>query len=228
MAREMSMPTAIAFDVYGTLVDPLAMADHLKPLVGDRSAHFAELWRAKQLEYSFRRGLMREYRPFSVCTWQSLLYTEQAIGVVLSEESRAMLVEHYKHLPAFPDAARGLASIKSAGHYLAAFSNGEAETIRGLLKNAQLLPLLDDIVSVDEVRTFKPDPAVYAHAVQRLGQAASATWLVSSNPFDIIGAKAAGLRAAWIRRDPRAVFDPWGVEPDLTLSALDQLATSNL
>jgi 2-haloacid dehalogenase len=80
------------------------------------------------------------------------------------------------------------------------------------------------MLSARTVRTFKPDPAIYTHAVERLGQTANATWLVSSNPFDIIGAKTAGLRTAWIKRDPKAVFDPWGVEPDLVLSGLDQLA----
>lgn len=218
------MRTAIALDVYGTLVDPLAIADHLKLLVGDQAARFAELWRRKQLEYSFRRGLMRAYRPFSVCTRESLLYAERALGMVLTEHSRTMLIERYKYLPPFPDAAPGLASLKRGGHLLAAFSNGEADAIRSVLGNAELLSLLDDVVSADEVGTFKPDPAVYAHAVQRLGRAANATWLVSSNPFDIIGAKTAGLRAAWIKRDPNAVFDPWGVEPDLVLSGLDELA----
>jgi 2-haloacid dehalogenase len=220
------MRIAIAFDVYGTLVNPLAVADHLKALVGDKTVRFAELWRAKQLEYSFRRGLMRAYRPFSVCTWESLLYTEKALGVVLAEESRRILIEHYRSLPPFPDAAPGLAAVKSDGSFLAAFSNGEAGVVRDVLQHAELLSLLEDVVSVDEVRSFKPDPAVYAHVVGRLGQTADSTWLVSSNPFDIIGAKAAGLRTAWIKRDPKAVFDPWGIEPDLVLSGLDQLAAS--
>jgi 2-haloacid dehalogenase len=133
---------SFAFDVYGTLVDPLAIADHLKSLIRDRVAWFAELWRPKQLEYSFRRGLMRAYKPFLVCTRESLVYTEKALGIVLPEESRTMLTERYNHLPAFPDAASGLASIRSGGHYLAAFSNGEAEVVRGVLENAQLLSLL--------------------------------------------------------------------------------------
>lgn len=128
------MRTAIAFDVYGTLVDPLAIADHLKALVGDRAARFAELWRTKQLEYSFRRGLMRAYRPFSVCTWESLLYTEKALDIALAEESRTMLMERYRNLPPFPDAAPGLASLKSGGHFLAAFSNGQTEAVRGVLE----------------------------------------------------------------------------------------------
>ena len=167
---------------------------------------------------------MHAYQPFSVCTWEALLYTEKSLGIVLAEESRADLMQQYKKLPPFPEAAAGLTSLKSGGHFLAAFSNGEAEVVRGVLENAKLLPLLDDVVSADEVKSFKPDPAVYAHAVKRLGQSVNVFWLVSSNPFDIIGAQSAGLRTAWVRRDPSAVFDPWGVESDLVVSGLDQLA----
>ena len=220
------MRTTIAFDVYGTLVNPLAIAEQLKSLVGKVAEPFAELWRTKQLEYSFRRGLMRAYQPFSICTEEALLYTEKVQGVVLSEESRMHLMQQYKQLPSFPDAAPGLTSLKRDGYRLAAFSNGEADVVRAVLDHVNLLPLFDDIVSADEIRTFKPDPAIYAHAVRRLGQSVNNLWLVSSNPFDIIGAKTAGLCTAWIRRDPRTVFDPWGIEPDLVLSGLDQLASS--
>jgi 2-haloacid dehalogenase len=153
------MPATIAFDVYGTLVNPLGIADYLKSLVGDQAARFAELWRAKQLEYSFRRALMRAYRPFSICTWESLLYTEKVLGIVLAEESRAMLINRYKSLPAFPDAAPGLRSLKVRGHFLAAFSNGEVDAVREVLQSAELLHFLDDILSVDDVKSFKPDPA---------------------------------------------------------------------
>jgi len=220
------MKTTIAFDVYGTLVNPLAMADHLESLVGAAAVRFAELWRIKQLEYSFRRALMRAYRPFSVCTREALLYTEEALGITtLGEESRDNLMQRYKELPPFPEAALGLSSLRNRGYLLAALSNGEAEVIRGVLECAKLLPLFDDIVSAYEVRTFKPDPAIYAHAVQRLGQAASTIWLVSNNPFDIIGAKTAGLRVAWVKRDRKTVFDPWGIEHDLVVSGLDQLAS---
>lgn len=93
-----------------------------------------------------------------------------------------------------------------------------------MLENAGLLSLLDDIVSVDEVKTFKPDPAAYAHAVRRLGQRTNRTWLISSNTWDIIGAKNAGLHTTWIRRSPEAVFDPWGVESEFVVSDLNQLA----
>jgi len=220
----MHMGTSIAFDVYGTLVNPLTISDQLKSHVGDLAAPFAELWRAKQLEYSFRRALMRAYQPFSVCTREALLYTERSLGVTLDEASRADLMRQYRKLPPFADAAPGLAALKSGGHPLAAFSNGESNVIPGVLENAQLWPLLDDIVSADEMKTFKPDPSLYAHAARRLTQTGNTLWLVSSNPFDIIGAKIAGLHTAWVRRDARAVFDPWGVEPDLVVAGIDRLS----
>ena len=86
-----------------------------------------------------------------------------------------------------------------------------------------MLPYLEDVVSVDDLRTFKPNPAVYAYLARRAGHAPSDTWLVSSNAWDVIGAKAAGLRAAWVRRQAETVFDPWDVEPDVVVSRLDEL-----
>ena len=219
------MPTAIALDVYGTLVDPLAIANELKSLVGDMAYRFAELWRAKQLEYSFRRGLMRAYQPFSVCTSEALLYTEKVLGIALDDKSRAHLMHQQKQLPPFSDGKPGLTLLKRGGHLLAAFSNGETNVVQSVLGHANLLHLFDDVVSADEIKTFKPDPAIYAHAARRLAQSVNELWLVSSNPFDIIGAKTAGLQTAWVRRDPNIVFDPWGIEPDLVVSSLDQLAS---
>jgi 2-haloacid dehalogenase len=80
------------------------------------------------------------------------------------------------------------------------------------------------VVSVDDLRTFKPDPRVYAYLSERLGRPAGETWLVSNNPWDVIGAKSAGLRAAWVRRKPDAVLDPWDIEPDLVAVDLLDLA----
>ena len=108
----MSRPNAIAFDVYGTLVNPLAIANELKSLVGDMAYRFAELWRAKQLEYSFRRALMRAYQPFSVCTSEALFYTEKVLGITFDDESRAHLMQQYKQLPPFADARPGLVFTK--------------------------------------------------------------------------------------------------------------------
>jgi len=214
---------ALGFDVYGTLVDPLALAEPLEALVGEQAAPFAGLWRAKQLEFSFRRGLMRRYVDFDVCTWQALRYTQQALGCQLPESDQARLMDAYLRLPVFAEVVASLKALKSQGHRLMAFSNGVEASIRALLTNAGVLPHLEDVVSVDDLRTFKPDPAVYAYLAQRTGRPPGETWLISSNGWDVIGAKAAGLRAVWVKRQPEAVFDPWDVEPDLIVSQLDEL-----
>ncbi len=218
------MPQAVGLDVYGTLVDPLEIDEHLRPLAGERAGELAALWRQKQLEYAFRRGLMRRYENFGVCTRQALEFASRSLGIELPEPERRRLLEAYQSLPAFPDAAPALSSLRERGHRLWAFSNGLEATARGLLENAGLLGHLEGVVSVDDLRTFKPAPEVYLYLARRLERRPEEVWLVSSNPFDVIGAKATGLRAAWVRRDPEAVFDPWGIEPDLTVQDLTQLA----
>lgn len=216
---------ALGFDVYGTLVDPLALAEPLAALVGEQAVPFAALWRTKQLEFSFRRGLMRRYVDFDVCTRQALLYTQQALRCTLPESDQARLLDAYLRLPVFSEVVETLSTLKQQGHRLVAFSNGVETSIRALLANAGVLPHLEDVVSVDDLRTFKPDPAVYAYLAQRTGRAAGDTWLVSSNAWDVIGAKAAGLRAVWVKRQSDAVFDPWDIGPDIIISQLSELPT---
>ncbi|HRF62668.1 MAG TPA: haloacid dehalogenase type II [Candidatus Competibacter sp.] len=214
---------AVGFDVYGTLVDPLALAEPLQALVGEQAVQFASLWRTKQLEYSFRRGLMRRYVDFDICTRQALRYTQQALRCELPESDQGRLLEAYLYLPVFPEVVASLAALKIQGHRLMAFSNGVEASIRALLANAGVLPHLEDVVSVDDLHTFKPDPEVYAYLARRTGRAPAETWLVSSNAWDVIGAKAVGLRAVWVKRQPDTVFDPWEVEPDVVVSRLDEL-----
>ncbi|MCC8986997.1 MAG: haloacid dehalogenase type II [Candidatus Contendobacter sp.] len=220
----MEPPTyALGFDVYGTLVDPLALAEPLQALIGEHAVAFANLWRIKQLEFSFRRGLMRRYVDFDICTRQALRYTQQALGCELPESDHDRLLEAYLYLPTFPEVVASLTALKAEGYRLVAFTNGVEASIRALLSNAGALPHLEDVVSVDDLRTFKPDPAVYAYLARRTGRPPGETWLVSSNAWDVIGAKAAGLRAVWVKRQPDAVFDPWDVEPDLVIKGLDEL-----
>lgn len=218
---------AIGFDIYGTLVDPLEMERHLRALLGGQAGPFAALWREKQLEYTFRRGLMRRYASFDACTAQALRYTIAARGVEVGEAEQERLLARYRELRAFPDAVPAIERLKAAGHTAVAFSNGVEATVRALLDRAGILPHLDAVISVDDLQTFKPDPETYAYLARRAGYPAEETWLVSGNPFDVIGARAAGLNAVWVRRDPAAVFDPWGIEPDLIVSDLRDLATQS-
>ncbi len=217
-------PHAIGFDIYGTLVNPLDMNEHLRPLAGDDADAMSALWRQKQLEYTFRRGLMKKYENFGVCTSQALEFAAETFGLELSEEEKASLIEEYQNLRAFPDVAPGLEKMKEHGHRLAAFSNGVEATARKLFENAGIISRLDEIISVDDIATFKPDPAVYEYLAERFERPIDEVWLVSSNPFDIIGAKNSGMNAAWIKRSESAVFDPWGVEPDIVASDLEDLA----
>src|SRR5262249_2018664 len=170
------------------------------------------------------RGLMRQYENFAACTAHALDYTSAHYKIVLSREDKATLLGAYRALPAFADVKDGLARCKAAGFRLFAFSNGAADAVEALLANAGIRDSFVDVVSVDEIRTFKPDPATYAHFLKRAGAAAAEAWLISSNPFDVLGALSAGMRAAWIRRNPEMLFDPWGIEPTLTVDSLSGLA----
>lgn len=218
------MAHAIGFDIYGTLVDPLDMNEHLRPIAGEEDDAMSALWRQKQLEYTFRRGLMKKYENFGLCTKQALDFAAESFGIELSEVEKAKLIEEYQNLRAFPDVVPGLEEMKTQGHRLAAFSNGVEATARKLFENAGIFAHLDEIISVDDVGTFKPDPAVYEYLARRFERPVGEVWLVSSNPFDVIGAKAVGMNAAWIKRSESAVFDPWDVEPDITASDLVDLA----
>jgi 2-haloacid dehalogenase len=222
------MAIGLGIDVYGTLVDPIGISDYLRALVGDQAERMAELWRAKQLEYTFRRAAMGCYENFDLCTKRALASVSANLKVNLTSEAIKLVLDQYRKLNAYPDAASGLVNLKRRGYSLFAFSNGVESSLRQLLEHAGLYACLDGIVSVDEIRTFKPDPRVYHHLMQRLGTTPSDSWLISSNPFDVIGAKAAGLKAAWIKRNADAVFDPWDIEPDLVATDLNDLARQSL
>ena len=213
----------MALDVYGTLVDPAGMALRLGASFGARAQVAAQLWREKQLEYTFRRALMRKYADFDVCTLQALRYVSASLSVTLDEAEEHALLEAYLHLPAFTDVRDGLAMLRRAGYRLVALTNGTLHSARSVLQNAGISEFLEDVLSVEPIATFKPDPAVYALLEKLSAGRAEPAWLVSGNPFDVIGAKAAGLRAAWLRRDPQRIFDPWEFAPDLVVGNLEEL-----
>lgn len=217
------MPATLALDIYGTLIDPLAVKKALFDHVGDKAGAFAETWRVKQLEYSFRRGLMGAYRNFTQVTRAALDFTCETHGAKIAESDRNKLMKCYRALDAFPDVAPALAALQQKGVALHAFSNGVADDITALLKHAGLEDRILSIVSADEVQTFKPDPRFYAHFLERTGATAATTWLVSSNPFDVIGAAACGWRTAWVKRNPKVVFDPWEHVPTAIIADLTEM-----
>jgi 2-haloacid dehalogenase len=214
------MAITLAFDVYGTLIDTHGVLSELEKHIGNRAYEFSRAWREKQLEYSFRRGLMQNYENFAVCTSSALDYTCLHFKVPLSKEIKNELMGAYRLLPAFDDVISGLAQAKNAGFRMFAFSNGTTEAVESLLSNAGIRGYFLGVVSVDEVKSFKPNPGVYSHFLRRSGATGSDAWLISSNPFDVIGAVSSGMRAAWVKRSPDAIFDPWGIEPTLTVNNL--------
>jgi 2-haloacid dehalogenase len=217
------MAITLAFDVYGTLIDTQGVVGALRALAGDRAGAFASAWRDKQLEYAFRRGLMQNYVDFAACTRQALDYTCAAFGIDLDEAHRQALLDSYRRLPAFADVREGLARLPAERFRCYAFSNGSAAAVAMLLESAGIADFFVDIVSVDDLKTFKPNPAVYSYFLRRSGAVGGDAWLISSNPFDVIGAISAGMRAAWLRRSPAALFDPWEIAPSLTLDGLADL-----
>lgn len=215
--------TVIALDVYGTLINPQAVVGRLRDHIGSAAGNVAVAWRTKQLEYTFRRAAMDAYEDFSVVTAQALDFAIAVAGLSLSEQPRKEILAHYLQLDAFADVPGGLQQLQASGHSLHAFSNGHPDDLTKLLSHAGLGVFLESVVSVHDVRSFKPAPKVYAHFNQRVGADAEHTWLVSSNPFDISGAAAFGWKTAWVRRSPEFVFDAWNGPPTVTITSLAEL-----
>ncbi len=216
---------AIAFDVYGTLIDVTGVADLLSGLFGGgRGPALARRWREKQLEYTFRRALMGRYADFGTCTRQALRWTCAEAGLACEPAAEDRLMAEYARLPPYPDARVALGALRDS-HRLFAFSNGTAGQVREVLANAGIAGRFHGVVSVDEVSSFKPDPRVYRHFLDRAGVPASEALLVSANTFDIAGAVSAGMRAAWVNR-AGAAFDPWEFAPTVELSSLTDLGSA--
>lgn len=215
--------TVLAFDIYGTLVDTSGIAAELSRHIGDRAAGFAQLWREKQLEYTFRRALMKRYEPFPECVRRALDFCCKARDAPLDESVRDELLLSYRALPAFDDVLPALRALQDLGYPMFAFSNGVRDDVESLLEHAGIGDYFADIVSVDEIESFKPDPAVYHHFLERASARGENAWLISGNSFDVIGAVAAGMRGAWVRRAPGNVLDPWEFEPDAVVTSLGEL-----
>ena len=217
------MSRILAFDIYGTLIDTHGVITELSRRVDDRAAEFSRIWRDKQLEYTWRKGLMRRYENFAICTRQALDYTDSLMQTGLDETAKQSLMQTYRVLPAFDDVPQSLENLARADVRLYAFSNGLADAVDGLLENAGIAHYFDGVISVDALQTFKPNPDVYHHVVEVTESTAENCWLVSSNAFDVIGAISAGLKAAWLQRSADMVFDPWDIQPTLKIASLDDL-----
>lgn len=217
------MKSTLAFDVYGTLIDTSGVFETLQEYMGNEAPAFMEKWRATQLEYSFRRGLMNAYVDFSVVTQEALDYCISLFNKNMATAEIQRLMDAYKVLPAFADVATALTDLSETGYRKYAFSNGSAKAVTTLLQNADIHTMFDGIVSVERTKMFKPSPVVYRHFIESTQAKTADTFLISGNPFDVIGALNYGMKGIWVKRSEKAVFDPWGVQPTAAIQDLTEL-----
>lgn len=217
------MRQTLAFDVYGTLINTSGVYNTLVHIIGAEAQDFMEVWRNKQLEYSFRRGLMNAFVDFSVVTRDALKYCCLLFNKKLDALQIRTLMDAYKVLPAFDDVSAALQDLPQENFTKYAFSNGSAQAVYMLLKNANITNLFDGVVSVEKTKMFKPNPIVYKHFNDSTDSKKENSWLISGNPFDVMGAVSYGMKAVWVKRSANAVFDPWGIEPTAVISSLGEL-----
>lgn len=215
----------LAFDVYGTLINTYGMIDLLKRYIGEEKAlPFAMLWRDKQLEYSFRRSMMNRYEPFYTCTSNALDYCIDSFAVSITRDQYFSLIKRYQNLPVYMDVVDCLSSISERSEiHIYALTNGPLEDVARLFEDNEINQYFKGIVSVDEIRKYKPDPAVYQHFLDRAGSSAEDSWLISGNAFDVIGASAFGMNSVWVKRTEQQLMDPWGERPTHTIRSLSEL-----
>lgn len=213
-------PTLL-FDVYGTLGDPRGLADALAAVTQD-AERIARSWRTHQLQISWLLSLMERYEDFEAVSTYALETAFAEAGLELTSAMRREALSGLQSLALYDDVAPALERLEAKGCVLAVLSNGSPPMLESLLRSAGIQDRFEHVISVDEVRVFKPAPAVYRHAAARLGRPIDRLWLVSGNPFDAAGAKAAGMRVAKVERAPSFRY-PFAAPPDLVVATLLEL-----
>ena len=211
---------ALVFDAYGTLYDVHSVARRCEACFPGKGTALSQLWRAKQLEYTWQRSLMQRYVPFSTVTRDALAYSCAALGLNLAERAAAhmdALMAEYLALAPFPEVPKALSRLAMKKAIL---SNGSPDLLEPLVRNSGLR--FDAVLSVDELKVYKPAPQVYGLAVRRLDTPKERIGFVSSNCWDALGAKSFGFRVYWINR-AGAPVDRLGFAPDAVLKTLGEL-----
>jgi len=211
-------PQALLFDAYGTLYDVHSVMQRCESFWPGKGAALSQLWRAKQLEYTWQRSLMRRYVPFSTVTSEALAYSCEVLALELTVQRMEALMSEYLALRCYPDVAGALERLK--GLRLGVFSNGSPDMLGPLVEQSGLK--FEAVLSVDEVKVFKPAPETYQSAAQRMGLPKEQIGFVSSNGWDALGAKSFGFTVYWINRQG-APLDRLGFRPDAQLKSLGDL-----
>src|SRR5215813_981270 len=223
-AKQFNNIKALAFDAYGTLFDVFAVTALCEQLFPGKGNQLAQIWRFKQLQYSLMRSLMGRHRDFWGLTEDGLVWASKNLQLDLTADKKKQLMDAYLTLAAFPDVKPGLEALKKQGIRLAILSNGEPKMLEAAAKSAGIRDLLDEIISVEEVKIFKVSPRVYNLATERLKVTNPELGFVSANNWDAVGAASAGLRTFWIQRSTAEVPEELGFQVDTTVKAITELA----
>ena len=215
----MASPRGIIFDAYGTLFDVHSVIEAGREITQDPQA-LSLLWRQKQLEYTWLRALMGRYEDFWRVTEAALRFAVRRLALTASEAQLGRLMEAYLSLAAFPEVKTALERLKETP--LAILSNGSPRMLEAAVRSSGLGGHLRHVLSVDAVKTYKPSPEVYALGPKAMGFPAGEMLFVSSNAWDVVGAKAHGFRVCWCNRT-KAPMEELGLAPDLTVERLDQI-----
>jgi 2-haloacid dehalogenase len=209
---------AMVFDAYGTLYDVHSVAARCERCWPGKGTELSMLWRAKQLEYTWQRSLMQRYIPFSTVTREALAYACETLGLELDRVWEEALMQEYLRLATYPDVQETLKQLKSRKQ--AILSNGSPDMLLPLVEHSGLR--FDAVISVEELKIYKPAPQVYELAVKKLNTEKTRIAFVSSNCWDAIGAKSYGFQVYWINR-ARAPVDRLGFTPDAILGSLNEV-----
>jgi 2-haloacid dehalogenase len=193
------MVSAYVFDAYGTLFDVHAAIARHRAAAGNDADRFSEIWRTKQLEYTWTLTLAGHYTDFWTLTERALDFAFARVPSV-DRSLRSKLLEAYLTLDAFPDARAALAALKTQGLRLAILSNGTPRMLAAAVEAAGIAEYLDAVLSVDTLRQYKPLPEVYTLATDAFGMRRSDVGFVSSNRWDVMGANSFGFQAYWVNR----------------------------
>ncbi|MFC4736057.1 haloacid dehalogenase type II [Bacillus daqingensis] len=203
--------STIMYDAYGTLFDLRSVEGALSEYYPQQSASIGQLWRKKQIEYAFTVQMSGSYRPFSVITEEALRTALHAETGSTAADAVNRGMRAYEKLSLFPESAPVLQQLNGPLHMIV--SNGSRDMLEPLIEQSAVAPEIDRIVSVDDIKQYKPSSAAYYHAMREAGVSRSSILFVSSNTWDIIGAKTFGFDTLWISRD-KAAFESVPVQPD--------------
>ncbi|MBV0923354.1 haloacid dehalogenase type II [Halomicroarcula limicola] len=213
--------TTVTFDSYSTIVDVEAAEAALRERVPDPEP-VSRLWRSRSLAYTFIANAIDAYKPFYEMNRDALQYALEAHGVDLDTAERDEILAVYHELDVFDDVRDGMSRLSEAGYDLYVVSNGNPEMLESMVAHADIGGLVEDTVSADEIRTFKPAAELYRHAAARTGTPIDEIAHVTAGYFDVYGAMHAGAQGVWVNRDD-GPWDAFAGDPDLTIESFHDL-----